>query len=544
MLPGLRPSARVLLAFFVVGIVFLLYLRYVMTFGVNVPFWDDFQLLDQARLVHGGQMDWWKLAINKHNEHLIGFAFLVQTLQFLWTGFDYKLQLVTGVLIQGLTFLLLAALLWKSVPEDRRPFWLGISSLILFSLAQYKNLLWAFQTAWFLISLLLAITLACLRQAERLDDTPAGGGGTWFAGAVTAAVLASFTSFQGSIVWLAGAVYLVGCRAYKIDDCWKSVVLRRWVVSAVLAGIVIAYAFIKLGGFEPSSGQFHLRTFADIFIGVHGDFWGNWGVHRLIRFGGIMLAFIGLALAQVWFSKDKAAYALPVSLIAFGMWFVLLISIGRANFGSTVAGDSHYTAYPILTYFGVLSILMRRDESLPKRYPTRWGQFLFMAVIVLAWFFSSYDATVQGLHWRSDHGMSAAQLLDYRNQSDVVLAQDLFGDPAMVRRTADFLEVNRFGAFGDPNAIPESVRGYAIMPKSMEAAIARHPEQEKAIRMAWQVYQMGGDLRNAFNPLSAQFAHDLLAWCTVNAQPGAGHYLSPYLAPFAADFTAIKNSGF
>ena len=132
MLAALRPYARWILAIFVVSVAFFLCLRFVLTFGVNVPFWDEFQLLDQARLVHSGQLDWWKLILHKHNEHLVGVMFTLEVFELLWTGFDYKAQLVTGVLIQGLTFLLLVAVLWNSVSKERRAVWVAVSSLILF----------------------------------------------------------------------------------------------------------------------------------------------------------------------------------------------------------------------------------------------------------------------------------------------------------------------------------------------------------------------------------------------------------------------------
>jgi hypothetical protein len=540
----LKPPTRWLFAIFVVAVSFFIYFRYVLAFGVNVPYWDDFQLLDQARLVHAGRMEWWKLAANKHNEHLMGVPFTLEALEFLWTGFDYKLQLVTGVLIQGLTFLLLAWAVWKSIPQGRRSYWLAFSSLILFSLAQYKNLLWAFQTAWFLVSLLLVINLICLQRASEIDAARGDGASAWFTGAVFAALLASFTSFQGSIVWVAGGVFLFARCSFKLKESLRNILFRRWAISAVLSVIVITYIFEKLGGFGPETGVFHLRTFLDIFIGVHGDLWGNWGVHRLLRFGFLMLALLLVALAQVCLSKEKAEYAFSVSLMAFGVLFVFLISLGRARFGSDMAGDSHYTAYPILTYFGVLSILYRKDDSLPKFYPSRLGQFCVGAILSLAWFSSAYYATVSGISWRSDHGLSAAQLINHREESDLVLVRNLFGDAAMVRRNADFLEANKFSAFGDSAAVPESVKSYVNMPKSMEAAMARHPGQEKAIRMAWEVYQVGGDLRSAFNPLSPQFPHDLLQWCFVSAQPGAAHYVSPYLAPYAADFSAIDKAGY
>lgn len=543
MLPNLRLSTRWPCAFVIVGITFLFYLHFVLTFGVNVPFWDDWQLLDKARQIYLGQMDWWKLIVSKHNEHLIGTAFLVEAWQLLATGFDYKLQLVTGVLIQSLTFGLLTATLWRSIPESRRTSWLVVSSFIFFSLAQHKDLLWAFQTAWFLISLFLAVSLICLRRAEQQEARKAGRSGVWLSVAVAAALLATFTSLHGILVWVAGVVYLGGCQSFHVRESLRAPLLRKWLVSAILAGLAAAYVWTKLGsGLAEGGGKFSWPTLLKIFVGIHGDFWGNLGFGGLIVLGIGMLGLVCFALAQVRLSEQKAVYALPVSLIAFGISFVLLVAVGRAKFGIGPVSDSHYTAYSVFTYFGVLSILMWRDDTKPRFFRSLWGPFVYSAVILLAAFTSYYDALLHGIAWRSEQGMHAALLLKYREEPDFVLAQTLFGDPALVRKNAEFLEANHLGAFADSRAVPEPVSNYTVMPRSLKDVIGRHPEQQEAIYRAWQVYQIGSDLRNAFNPVSPDFAQGLLDWCAASSQAGSDHYLSRYLMPFARDYSAIKKA--
>jgi hypothetical protein len=537
-----RPSVSWVCAVFVVSITFLFYLHFVLAFGVNVPFWDDWQLLDQARQVYLGQMHWWMLLVNKHNEHLIGTDFLLSAWQLSLTDFNYRLQLVTGVLIQGVAFAVMASLVWRTIPQNRRPLWLSVAALIWFSWCQYKNLLWAFQTAWFLVTILLAITLFSLGRASRTDATK-DEEGTWFTVALVAALLATFTSSQGSIVWFAAAVYLAGERSYNIREVLKTSLFRKWLVSSVVACFLASYVWFKLGGgVAGGGGKFTLRTCIYIFFAAHGDFWGNLGVHNLAVMGVVMLSFVCLALLKVAFSKERSVYAVPVSLIAFGTCFVVLMALGRAKFGMGSAWDSHYMAYPILNYFGVLTILIRQNDGMPKFYRSRWVPFVYMALVVFALFSSSYDALLNGISWRSEQGMGAATLLNYKDEPDFVLGRVLFGDPGFVRRNAQFLEAYHLGAFADPEAIPESVKRYAHMAKSLEDMMAHHPAQQDAIRRAWQVYQMGGDLRQAFNPLSDDFAHNLIAWCAgASVDTASPHYLSEYLRPYAASYAAIMS---
>ncbi len=290
------------------------------------------------------------------------------------SDFNYKLQLVTSAIIQALTFGIFTSALWRSIPTNRRPLWLAISSVIWFTLAQYQNSLWPFQTAWFLVSFFLAVALLCLNRASQLVDVPNSAWAVWSTLAAVAALLASFTSFQGTIVWLAGTAYLIGRQSYHLKQAFRTQLLRHWFISGAFSLILFTIVWRKLGGrLAIGGGKLSAWNLIYIFIGIHGNFWGNLGFLGLFFIGIVMLAFVGLALARVLFSKEKEAYALPVSLIAFGLGFVLFASLGRAKFGLWPASDSHYTAYSVMTYFGALCILLRRDETLPKLYPSRWG---------------------------------------------------------------------------------------------------------------------------------------------------------------------------
>ena len=529
---------RYWLAAVVVVFAFSLCLTYVLIFGVNVPFWDEWQLLDRFREIYSGRMNWWELTSSKHNEHLVGFAFLVGTLQLLLSGFDSKLQLVSGVLIQTVAFTILAAAIWRTVPESRRPLWVAFSSLVWFSLSQHKNLLWAFQTAWFLVTLLLAITLASLHRAKALEGR--SGMGRWLATAAIAALLGSFTSTQGIIIWLAGAVYLLVSENYNFAAFFQRRLNQMWMFAALLAGLAFVLVWIgKGGGGAGGGGEFSLLTSLYIFVGVHGAFLGDVGVFGVAAFGVVMLLFVALALIKAVTAEDRAGYALPVALVAFGLFFVLLVAIGRAKFGTGAARDPHYTAYSLMTYFGTLTILLRQDATVKGSGLIRLAAALFPPMIVIASFSSTYDAVVKGVEWRRIQGVAAATLLKFREVPDFVLASNLFADAGLVRKNAAFLESNRLGVFGDGHAVPEAVLPYVSMSPSMRVWLTRYPDHKAAIEQAWWVYEVGDDLRRAFDPMASDFADKLMTWCYGASRDG-GHYLSVYLKPYAADFEAMR----
>lgn len=526
----------------VVGAMFLLCLYFVLSFGVNVPFWDEWELLERVRNISVGKTSWWSLAASKHNEHLIGFAFLMQVLQLLLSDYNTKALLVTGVLIQALAFVVLSVIGWRSVPDDRRPLWLALSALILFSLSQHKNLLWGFQTAWFLVTLLLALTLACLQKAKDLEGHD--GFAKWFTLGTVTAVLAIFTSTQGVIVWLAAAVYLFARENYQTRDFFRSRAGYLWVVVSVLAGVLFISVWLLQGGGGSGGGgsSFSPRTVLYIFVGLHGAFFGDVGKWGVFSFGVVLLVFVGLALLKALIAKDKSGYALPVALIVFGLAFSLMVAIARAKYsGIGAARDPHYTAYSLLTFFGALTALLRRDAGAlaGAGRASALELLLFPSVVVVATFSSTYDAVLKGLEWREQQGSNAVTLLKYRDQATTDFALTaLFGDVAMVRRNAEFLEANHLGAFGDSKAVPEVAKIYAELPPSLTAYLAEYPQYKDALMRAWLVYRGGGDLRRAFNPLSPDFGRQFIIWCH-GATKSGDHYLSAYLKDYSNDFEAI-----
>jgi hypothetical protein len=280
-----------------------------------------------------------------------------------------------------------------------------------------------------------------------------------------------------------------------------------------------------------------------IFSGVHGDFWGNLGVTTLVILGIGMLSFVCIALRRVYVSDDRSKYALPMSLIVFGTCFVLLVAIGRSSFGLAAITDSHYNASTIPTYLGVLSILFMQDQVAFNAGSMRWIRTAYMGAILLATITSSYDAVLRGIEWRFDQGLAVSTLLHYREKPDFLLSRLLFGDAAMVRTNAAYMETNSLGAFADRDAVPRAVVAYTQIPKSMERMLQENPQHQEAIRAMWTSYQSAGDLRRAFNPASDTFAATLLDW-TIGAvaETKEPHYVVPHLIRYSADFKAIKQN--
>ena len=92
-------------------------------------------------------------------------------------------------------------------------------AFVMLSFAQWQNTLWGFQMAWYLVLVSVALSVALL-DWPRL---------AWpiFVGAVLVAVVASYSSLQGLLIWPVGLVLLY----HRRRPTWAFV---SWIVAAVV----------------------------------------------------------------------------------------------------------------------------------------------------------------------------------------------------------------------------------------------------------------------------------------------------------------------
>ena len=146
-----RPVQGVLRAAVLAGpaaVVLYLVLRY----GVNVPSWDQWTLVDSMVQLDLGSLPRAGI-IGQHNEHRMIFPKLLMLLLALLTRWNIVAEMLAGVLLTGCSLLILLALLRPILRETSQAATVWASFIIaatLFSLGQWENWLWGWQVQWFL----------------------------------------------------------------------------------------------------------------------------------------------------------------------------------------------------------------------------------------------------------------------------------------------------------------------------------------------------------------------------------------------------------
>jgi hypothetical protein len=522
------------------------FLCYIWAFGVNVPFWDEWELLDRFRHFMTGRYSLLELAREKHNEHLIGAGFAYMMIHHLLTGFDGKAILISDGVLQIALMSIVLRFVWRGMPEGPRRSWLLLpAALSLLSLAQFQNLLWGFQAPWFLIGLALVAALLALDLAYRASTESVR---TRLA-AVSAilAFFSSFCSFHGLIVWVAGAVFILVRNEMRAGRALRDARARIWLVGAVvcLVSYVVLYVQTPAGGPTGGSAFASLAQPQRLLLFITLNL-GNVliGTSNAVAFGAglFVLAATLIAVWKAIGAANRGPHAFALALIAFEVTFALLAAAGRVSLGIGMSRESHYTAYVPLLLVGDYMILVGGNGSSGKWVrltgvvKVLLGVFLALFVVV-----STYRGIVSGYDWRARRGVAAAVLLDYQQASAFEIESTLFGDAPFVVRGADFLKTRRFSTFrAGAAAVPEDAMAYVTVPDTWNELIRNNPDQREALQRLWEVYGAGRDLQIAFEPTSKTFARDLVTWAFGATREQGDHYLRRYLLPYAQDYAALR----
>jgi hypothetical protein len=289
----------------------------------------------------------------------------------------------------GFVMLLAATALFIFSHKRRSPdtpllFYCPIAFLTL-TFVQWQNTLWGFQIAWYLVLLSLAATIALLDRPTLTPPT--------LVAAAAVAVVGSYSSTQGLLIWPVGLVllYLRGRRNWTFVS---------WIAVAAATAALYFYNFGGPGrqADNPHNALGHPGTAVKFFIYALGDVAGVQPHNRVppngavMAFGVVILALAVLVLIKWGTRRDEhSGVPIGIALIIFGLLFGLALTEDRVIFGLSEAAQSRYTTNDILVLVGIYMTTLkdlspraqtsRRDEGgeaiIPSGGAIAWVRALF-----------------------------------------------------------------------------------------------------------------------------------------------------------------------
>jgi hypothetical protein len=331
------------------------YLWMIHAYGVNVIYldqWADVALIGHA---YSGTLHLSTLWA-QHYENRIFFPNLIVLALAYTTHFNVVIEeYLSAFMLFGATALVICA--HKRRSPERRWIWYCPVAFLFLSLAQAVNALFGFQMAWYLVLFMTALALFLLDQEP--PQWPV------FGVAIAAAVIASFSSLQGLLVWPAGLLLIYLRRR-------SPHLAVAWIGSAVLAGVIYFVGFNF--NVSQSASQDPAATLS-FFLRVVGDIVGESQPGLLVTvFGSVLVvtAIWVLVRFALWARTSTGGRPLALSLILFGLLFSGLTAYGRSGLG--VFGfdvEDRYTVFAIFVLVGLYLAVLDPPVASELRSPER-----------------------------------------------------------------------------------------------------------------------------------------------------------------------------
>jgi hypothetical protein len=361
-----------------------LYFVFVARYGVNLIYWDQWSNVAMLNAALHGHLTW-KMLWSQHTQNRMLFPYLVFIGFARFGHFDTKSIMYLSAVLLSLGYALLLALYRIYARQWLGPLFTLLIGAVWFSLADWENALWGFQFAWYLIVFCAMAMMLCLSSKR--------GGALAVIGAIGLAVVASYSSLQGLILWPMGLLILV----WRIRD--RSRVFRVTAVW-VACGLVTTAIYFRGLGLQPSGVGGGSVVFAVHHpVGVVEYFLTAVGNVVPVDVGLRPHQLLGLVLSLVAVyvfyrsCREKPAdrgTPLPAALILFAFLFDISIAFGRVSLGVGEALSSRYTMANLLLLVGMALYLVRLSpaqahaHSVDRRVrPAQLGVVVVLALFLL-----------------------------------------------------------------------------------------------------------------------------------------------------------------
>jgi len=456
--PLMRSSSKVSLDSLVVrsAICLLLILpalvcfAYIYSFGVNVPFLDEWFFLGYYKDWQLHQTNLFTILSVQHNEHRLGVAYLIELALAQMTHCNSVAQMFLFLGCRVVTAVLLIDLLIATHGRGRWSLLLGLPIVLqLLSIRQWENLLWGFQPCVGLSCMfsILVIWLLCKLPLTR---------GRVIA-AASAAFLSTFSFASGLITWPIGFLILV-CKNETGKEMFPKKILL-WSSLACLAFVLYFLTYHRvIHPIQTESENAPPLARLCFFVACLGN---SIGVTRHDCFIAGLMTIILIALSAVPLIKIKSRQFFEVGsgVALYGVACVALISLGRCGEHWDRVTISRYSSLTCFVLVGLYLLSLRRQSVRP-----------FMAATIAIMILFGYTRSII-TYWSTGEVFR-----DYhRNGVQIMLNWDLmhplarlkfFETPKDIESLLSFLRERRLSAFA------QAADGQQLMPTDRKPFIS------------------------------------------------------------------------
>ena len=428
----LKNNRIVLLAFLPPILLLLILFR----FGVNVPFWDQWEFVVIWQKFHQGTLgfaDFWV----QHNEHRILLPRILMFLSGLATNWNVKFELYISFIISLASFLLIIKLLQNSavLVKNKGTILLVSISFLFFSLVQYGNWLWGWQIQWFLsvFGLLLVIWSLYRYKIENI----------YFLLAIAGGFIATYSLGNGLLAFGVGVALLLMLNKKRLAFLY-----------ALISIPVIGIHFIGYHRPEQSISikytVLHIHEFIDyVFTYLGGSMSPN--LESAKYTGVIILCMFVASIILVYQRKTTLLKMYPWLVLAgYAILSAVITGMSRLTFGgATQAYSSRYTTISILFVIGTvvsiyIAIYQSQSRSNLERYLLNIFCLIYFVLIGIG-----YTKSINEIRFYKNHLIQVKLCSSMQIPTSECLTS-LYPVENIINERLEYIKNNRYGGYKAP----------------------------------------------------------------------------------------------
>jgi hypothetical protein len=405
-------------------------LSIVIKYGINVPFWDEFDSI--VPLFFGKGSVSLKTLFSQHNEHRMFFPGIVFIIIGRLSQMNMKAyMLISQILVAAVYFALCTTI--NNIEKGKIKYLMMLlAGFLLYSPIQYENQLWGFQLGFYMVDVFAVLAIYFMHKSINTGEKDLR---RLFL-SVLCAIISSFSSINGLLVWVAvDFVYVLHYRKNML----KSIRFWIWNSCAILSWIIYFLDYHK-PEYHPSllSAFKNPIGFILYLIGIVGHPLFTDGYSSMLY--GLLTIIICLFILSKFIKYNDKSDFMSVSLIVFGSLAAASIAVGRCGFGIGQALSSRYTTFTLNIVIGICLFIFN------KRLSFSAGKTIIVIMVLSLAISSASSLNKQIIHIRNIQRQNRAILIDYKNRANEELER-LHPNAGVVIRAAQEMERQGIGPF-------------------------------------------------------------------------------------------------
>lgn len=384
---------------------------YVYAFGVNVIFLDEWALVPTLKQYQAQGLSF-DLLFKQHNEHRLFFPrlFYLETFQFTYMNSLFYMYFNAFMLCTEFLCMYLIAKRQFNFSFRNIPIWLIIVPLFVFNFRQSQNVIWAFQIAFYMVLTFAVMTLYFIEKI--FDSTKPASKFIFLIFGLVCAVIATFSSAMGLMVWLAGGIQIF-IKSLHNKKMAKWLFLAAWVVITAVAFYVYNHGLKSSIPDDVKYAISHPFNFIHFFFCLIS----LTSVHSL----SIIALPIGIALfsASVYIlfktykNKRLTENSFWIALYTFSLLFALINTLGRSPIAFEYTDRARYTIFTSL--LSISTFMLFYDDYVNSNKQSKIFGIAFFCFLLLGLELSAVGVAY-GFYQRNQELKMVNVILNYKTQ--------------------------------------------------------------------------------------------------------------------------------